>query len=54
MRALRRSRGVSRDQVLLLPGSFARALAQTKTDPWTHRFNERLEILPVSARRVPE
>lgn len=54
MRAFRRSRSVSRDQVLLLPGSFARALAQTKTDPWLHRFNERLEILPVSTRRVPE
>jgi hypothetical protein len=54
MRAFRRSRVVSRDQVLLLPGSFARALAQSKSDPWLHRFNERLEILPVSTKRVPE
>lgn len=54
MRALRRSRAVSRDQVLLLPGSFARKLAQAKTDPWQHRFDARMEILPVSTRRVPE
>lgn len=54
MRALRRTRVVSRDQVLLLPGSYARALAQAKIDPWQHRFDQRLEILPVSTRRVPE
>lgn len=54
MRAFRRSRAVSRDQVLLLPGSFARSLAQSKSDPWLHRFDDRLEILPVSTRRVSE
>lgn len=54
MRAFRRSRAVSRDQVLLLPGSYARVLAQSKSDPWLHLFDQRLEILPVGTRRVPE
>lgn len=52
--SMRRSRRVSRDQVLLLPGSLARSLAQAKSDPWLHHFDSRLEMLPVAARRISE
>jgi hypothetical protein len=42
-----------RDQVLLLPGSVSRHLAQLKADPFTHRYAN-LARLPAAARRVPE
>lgn len=42
-----------RDQVLLLPGSVSRQIAQAKADPFTHRYAN-LARLPVMARRVPE
>jgi len=42
-----------RDQVLLLPGSVSRQVAQMKADPFTHRYAD-LARLPVAARRVPE
>lgn len=54
MRRFRGIRPVSRDQVLLLPGSLARTLAAAKVDPWEYQFDQRLEILPVTAKRLPE
>lgn len=42
-----------RDQVLLLPGSVSRQVAQMKADPFLHRYAN-LARLPVKARRVPE
>ena len=42
-----------RDQVLLLPGSVSRQIAQAKADPFTHRYTN-LARLPVMARRGPE
>jgi hypothetical protein len=42
-----------RDQVLLLPGSVSRQVAQSKADPFTFRYPN-LAHLPVKARRVPE
>lgn len=42
-----------RDQVLLLPGSVCRQVAQMKADPFTHRYAN-LARLPVAARRIPE
>ncbi|CAN1490573.1 hypothetical protein MCEMSEM23_00179 [Rhabdaerophilaceae bacterium] len=45
---------VSPDQVLLLPGSVSRVIAQAKMDPWQFRFGDRLVILPAETRRVQE
>lgn len=54
MRRLRGIKRVSRDQLLLLPGSTSRQIAASRIDPWNFRFDDRLEILPVSAKRIPE